>query len=267
MITKELIDARWKILPGLLIPLMLLLVFVVTTPGDIDPTRMRALLHGPLSAATSKPVPLYDVWIWDQAFFGGYLLFFAVLASVLGAGMIAGEASRGTIFFLLSRPVSRDRVLLLKYAVAAALLLGIAALMGLETLVIPALHGYPQHIGGVLFSTLLLWLEELFVLGVALVYSIVFRDVLRPVLLALLTTGIIIALPGYIVFLSQLPERLQGKILVIGRAEEMWQLPTYWSSLDAFAGNGFPVKALLISLVAAAIPLILALLLFRRRAY
>ena len=46
-----------------------------------------------------------------------------------------------------------------------------------------------------------------------------------------------------------------------------WVLPGYWSSLPAFLGHEFPAKALLISLVAAVIPVLGAVPLFRRQAY
>jgi len=46
-----------------------------------------------------------------------------------------------------------------------------------------------------------------------------------------------------------------------------WSIPSYWSSLPAFLGQEFPVKALIISLIAALVPLLLAVPLFRRQAY
>jgi len=44
-------------------------------------------------------------------------------------------------------------------------------------------------------------------------------------------------------------------------------LTGYWSSQAAYLGQEFPTKALIICLVAAVLPLVLALTLFRRQAY
>jgi hypothetical protein len=46
-----------------------------------------------------------------------------------------------------------------------------------------------------------------------------------------------------------------------------WSLPTYWSNLELYAGMANPTKSIVVSIIAALIPLLIALLLFRRKAY
>ena len=93
-----------------------------------------------------------------------------------------------------------------------------------------------------------MWLGTLFVLGLALLFSILFKDVLWPLVFALMIT-ILTSIPG----------------LIPGWSD--WSLPGYWSSQAAYLGQEFPAKALLICLVAAVVPLILAIPLFQKRAY
>jgi ABC-type transport system involved in multi-copper enzyme maturation permease subunit len=267
MIAKELLDARWKALPGLLFPLLVLVALGSTGARDVDAAAMIATTHRVLAAHLSRPAPVYEVWVWHQAFGGGPVLVAWLVAAALGAGLIAGEAGKGTILFLLSRPVGRDRVLLTKYAVCAALLGGVAALVGAVALLVAALRGHPLPAGGVLLSVVLLWLQELFVLGLATAYSVIARDALRPALFALLTGAAVVTLPSYVVFVAQLPARLGGATATIGNGPDAWSLATYWANLDAFAGNAFPLRALLIAAIGAAIPLAIALGLFRRQAY
>jgi ABC-type transport system involved in multi-copper enzyme maturation permease subunit len=50
-------------------------------------------------------------------------LFVGLISVLFGARLFANEESSGSIFLLLSRPLSRDQVLLTKYGVCAVLLL------------------------------------------------------------------------------------------------------------------------------------------------
>ncbi len=250
MAVKELIEARWKAVIGIVVSL----VVVVLLASTYD------LIHKLLSVTSLQGVPQslqgqvqqvmgsYDPYVWSQWFSKSGAEVLAVLAAVLGCGLIASEVNKGTIFFLLSKPVSRVRVLLVKYAVSAALLLAMLVVSSAGLLVTAAIVGHPQNIGGVAISTLLLWLGTLFVLGLALLFSTLFKDILRPLLFALIIT-IVTAIPGFIPSWGD------------------WSLPGYWSDLSAYLGQSFPTKALLICLVAAMVPVVLAIPLFRKQAY
>jgi ABC-type transport system involved in multi-copper enzyme maturation permease subunit len=249
MIIKELIEARWKaIICGLL---ALVLVEVSTATYDLfksvlsgTSSQMPQFLQQQIQQFTSS----YNLYVWGNWFAKNGPQILAVLAIVLGAGLIAGEVNKGTIFFLLGKPISRERVLLIKYAVSALILLAVTVLSSVALLLTAAIAGYPQQIGGVIISTLLLWLGVLFALGLALMFSVLFKDALWPLLCAL-TITILTTIPGFFPNWGA------------------WSLPGYWSSLAAYLGQEFPTKGLIICLVAAVVPLIVALALFRRQAY
>ncbi len=250
MVVKEIIEARWKAIIGIVVCVVLATGLAATydllqrllTGSNLQqvPQSLQGQIQGLLGN--------YQTYVWSQWFTKNGAEVLALLAAVLGAGLIGGEVNKGTVFFLLSKPVSRTRVLLVKYAVSAAILLAMIVLGSAALLVTAAIVGHPQNLGGMAISTLLLWLGTLFVLGLALLFSVLYKDVLRPLLFSLLIT-LATLIPG----------------LVPGWSD--WSLTGYWSSQAAYLGQEFPTKALIICLVAAIIPVILAIPLFRKQAY
>lgn len=255
MVSKEIIEARWKAIIGSVVAAIAAAVLAATY-DIIKNSLASSLTNG--SAAKAIPEQLqgqinqllgsYDSYIWSQWFSKTGPEVLAILAAVLGAGLIASEVNKGTIFFLLSKPVSRDRVLLTKYLVSAAVLLVATVIGTLGLWGAAAIVGHPQPVGGLLISTVLLWLGVLFVLGLALLFSVLFKDVLRPLVAALLIT-VVISIPGIFPHGSD------------------WNLTFYWGNFAAYQGTAFPLKALLICLIAAIVPVALAVPLFRRQAY
>ncbi len=253
MVIKEIIEARWKAIIGG----ALAIVAAATLASTYD--LLKNALPNP-NGAKQTPAQTqaliqqilgnYDFFAWSQWFSKNGPELLAILAAVLGATLISSEVSKGTIYFLLSKPVSRVRVLLTKYLVSAAILLVVTLLGSVALLVAAAIVGHPQSVGGVLLSTGLLWLGELFVLGLALLFSTLFKDVLRPLVGALLVT-IILSIPG----------------LIPLRHANDWNLTFYWTNFAAYQGTLFPWKALLICLVAAIVPVALAIPIFRKQAY
>lgn len=254
MVAKELIEARWKAIIGAALSTLLILISALTF--DL----IRSVLNSPQASGASNMLGSdvmsrlsnYTVYVWSSAFSptnnSGVVLL--IVAALLGASVIAGEVSKGTIFLLLSRPLSRDKILLTKYLVGAAILLAMNVLAGVVMVLASAIAGHFQdlNLGGLAASVLLFWLGTLFVLGLATLFSVVFNDVLRPLALAAVVV-LVLSLPGIFPHGSD------------------WVLPAYWTSLPAYLGQEFPVKALVISLVAAAIPVLAAVPLFRRQNY
>src|ERR1051326_9210864 len=136
MAVKELIEARWKAIIGIVV----CLVIAAALAGSYD------LLKNLLTDSTLQQIPSslqdqvqqllgkYDVYVWGQWYSKNGTQVLAILAAVLGCGLIGAEANKGTIFFLLSKPVSRMRALLVKYAISAALLLVMSVAGGLGIL-------------------------------------------------------------------------------------------------------------------------------------
>ena len=246
MIRKEWTEQRLKLIVGLALGLVTLVIGIFLAPGLGE----RSSDPG-LKASVAQATGQYPAYVWDTLFNPANSMGLAllILAATLGTSLIAGEVARSTVFVLLSRPLSRDRILLIKYAVGAAGLLAVILILTGALLIMTTAAGHPQHPGGALLSALLLWLGSLFVLGLATAFSVVFGNVLVPLALSLAVTGLLAFLPA----LLGLPAG--------------WSLPNAWGSFPAFLGRQWPLRELLVSAVAAAMPLVLALLLFRRRQY
>lgn len=252
MVTKELIDARWKVLIGAVLALFTMIIGAFSYDmirQALSPAELQNLSNA-LGSDFANRFTDYRAFMWNLTFSlsGDSGLILMVVTALLGASVIAGEVNKQTIFLLLSRPLSRDQILLTKYAVGAVILLALNILSGVAVYVVSAVSGRPQDLGGVAVSVLLFWLGTLCIFGIATLLSVVFNDVLRPLGLAVVIL-IVLNLPG----------------LFPHGAD--WSVPSYWSSLPAFLGQEFPVKALIISLIAALVPLLLAVPLFRRQAY
>ena len=193
------------------------------------------------------------------------------LAAVLGVGLVSAEAGWSTIFFLLSRPVGRDRVLLAKWAAGAVALLGVVAFFGIAFVASATAKGYPTDllsVTGMGLSILLLWLGSLSVFGLALAISVLLRNVAWSALailsLAVVTWAFSSFLYGFWMnyFLDD-GESLRLSAGVVQGAI----IPYYWSSKDLYLGNSFALVNFAVCLVAAALTLLIALWTFRRRAF
>src|SRR5258708_24314806 len=86
--------------------------------SNTSSSQMPQFLQQQVQQLTSS----YSLYVWGNWFAKNGPEILAVLAAVLGAGLIAGEVSKGTIFLLLGKPISRERPLLTTYALSALIL-------------------------------------------------------------------------------------------------------------------------------------------------
>ncbi|QBD83002.1 ABC transporter permease [Ktedonosporobacter rubrisoli] len=250
MILKEVLQARWKVLIFAFLALVASAGNIVKffyarylqASGSAVAPIFQEMVHDPL-------VKDYPAFAWNHWFATNGPLVVILFAAVLGGGLIAEEARRGTIFFLLSKPISRTRLLLTKYAVSAGLLLAVSVMSSLVLALAGLTLGQPLAVLPLLLATGLLWLVALVPLGLALFFSILFSDALRPVVFSLLVMTAMLLLPF---------------ILPSG---ELWSLGRSWQEQQASLMGGFPLLASLICLIAALVPLLAAQLVFRKKAY
>lgn len=267
MISKEWRNARWRLIVAA-IPVVLV-VFMLSPYAEFVEVAKRIPSGDPVDYALRDLSDLY--------YLGGFFVLLP-LAAFLGVDVISGEASNGTILQSLSRPVSRTRLLLTKYAVGALTLL-IAASAGKASLIgMAAIRGYPLgqlNIPKTLLSVLVLWMGVLFVLGTAFLVSVLFRSVLASFAACASALLLALALPFY---LMELVARAQGypmslfgvnlpSDLAVNVSLITYWMPSLYSYRSGFEIAGFPVTNLLIVVITAALPLLGALWLFNRKAY
>ena len=246
MKTKEVLEARWKVL-------IFALLALLASGGNIASYPLFQPGNGGVSSPLQNQVQVqsavpFATFVWPHWFETNGPAILAIFAAVLGGGLIANEINKGTIFFLLSKPVSRERILLTKYAVSAGLLLLVSVMGALAIALISSILAHPQDLLRLLVATGLLWLTALFPLGLSLFFSVMSSDSVRPVIFSLLIT-LMLVLPA----------------IVPGGQE--WSLWHYWSNQNAYQTGMFPLKEYLICLFVASIPLFAALIVFHRKAY
>jgi ABC-2 type transport system permease protein len=280
VISKEWQEARWKFVVGTL--LFLVIVAVNLSPYrfirmDIEippPPIMGGASSTPFGEQVSDPLEWAVTNLWFSYATGKSVL--ALLAVVLGIGFFSGEVSRGTIFLLLSKPLGRVRMFFVKYAVGALALLAIAALGSVGLILIASYKGYPlSHMSviGMTLSTLLLWLGSLSILGLTLLISVVFDDVIRSTSVALALTLLVFVLPLDLAFGA--PDERTNRFLAEADPEPASHaglargaaLTFYWSSENLYQGKALVPTHFLVCLIAAVLPLLAALWMFRRKAY
>ena len=309
MLAKEWRDARWKFAIGVLAFLVIVAVAPRTSErirydteqeikmiqrevaspnfGRVPPGTPKEMrppenyeeqlrndiqrMHRPEYLAKAAGWEIRDV----QAF-GNYAVL-VPLAGLLGVALVSGEVSRNSVFLLLSRPISRGRILLIKYSVCAACLFAVALVGAVGMILSAYAHGYPPEavdVGEVFGSAALIWLGSLFVLGVALLASVIFGDVIRTLIATVATMYLVLSGPDLVrgaiqAFFwanSDYDQSFREEMAWV-RLFENFRLSNYWGGFDAYTGNTVMAQSFLVCLLTAIPPLLLALWLFQKRAY
>ena len=278
MIVKELRNIWWMLLFGVLIFLPVLVsgptpYAQLVEIAKSDNVFLDMQIPSMFEQDTGVPKDPVLFAAEEMALFFGAVgkTFLFPLAAVLGIGLISAEAGRNTIFFLLSKPVGRDRVLLTKWAVGTVALLGIVAFFGTAFIASAAAKGYPMDvlsITGIVLSILLLWLGSLSVFGLALAISVLLRNVVWSAIAILSLSAVTWAFSSFLLgfwmnyFLDE-GESLRLSAGIVQRAI----IPYYWSSKDLYLGDSFALANFAVCLLAAALTLLAALWAFRRKAF
>jgi len=274
MVAKEWRDARWKFAVATI--LVLLLSTYLTPYSEIVATaeEIGGMTTGEGRDTTLPPPVAYNAErmaldeMWGFYNVGGLV---ALGSLVLGATLISGETGSGTISLLLSRPLSRTRILLTKYAVCAAVLLTAAVLGGVLILTVAALRGYPMDdvsYPGVLLLGLMMWLMSVFVLGVALLVSVFFCGAIPSLAVTALALLAFFTFPENVLNVISI---VDYRILMNSQSwyEFFYRLAPgpYLIAPGVFEGDSPGAAKFLYWTIAAAVPLLAAVWIFRKKSY
>lgn len=278
MVAKELKNIWWMLALGVLVFLPILLSGPTPYWQLVEIAKTEnAFLNLPVPSIFEQDtgIPKDPVLFAaeEMALFFGAVgkTFLMPLAAVLGIGLVSAEIGRNTIFFLLSKPIGRDRVVLAKWAAGAVALLGIVAFFGIAFVASAAAKGYPMDplsITGVVLSILLLWLGSLSIFGLALAISVLLRNVVWSAIVVLSLMVVTWAFSSFLYgfwmnyFLDD-RESLRLSAGIVQRAI----IPYYWSSKDLYLGASLALVNFAVCLFVAVLTLLAALWAFRRRAF
>ena len=305
MIAKEWRDAGWKLALGVLAFLVIAVIAPrpyeeVVTSVKSDVSYMERELEKPVRldpTATPQDEEIFERQMredveemrepgypakeagWDLKELqriANYAIL-VPLAGLFGVALVSAEVGQGSIYLLLSKPLGRQRVLLTKYAVCTVCLL-VVALVGAAGMTLSAFaHGYPSeavNAGRIFAAAALMWLGSLFVLGTSLLASVIFRSVIPTILAAAATVYLIHTGPDIVrstvegIFWTNSDYmRPWREMNAWQNAFENWRLSSYWGGFYSFNANATMPQSFLVCLITAVPPLLLALWLFRRKAY
>ena len=139
LIKKELRESQLAILVALIFLILTAFVIQLTYP------MMKELAKQPLPESPFLPKNLsreisaltnYRVYIWSQWFPKNLVQVLILVALILGASALAGEKSRKTWEFLLSRPFSRREVYFYKVKIRLAAIFALSLISSLIYLLI-----------------------------------------------------------------------------------------------------------------------------------
>ena len=189
-------------------------------------------------------------WAWFsvQHLFRGAAIFGGAAACLMGTGILAGEVDRGTMGLLLSRPLSRTKVLLTRWGIAALALLVPILLVSVLAQQVAPLVDESLDLSLALRASLYAWLFPLAALSVTCALSSFFSRYLKA--------GIVVL--GFLL--------VQFAIYLV---PELWNVSLFnWVDLDVFLPfqqGVYPIEIMKTLLGICSLSLLIAGIRFRTR--
>jgi len=226
---KELRALRWVWIVGLII-----LVAIGAVLGPVHDFLVQLLGEASIppqySGLLQRTVFQFESYLWLNWYAKNLLQLVVILAVLIAAGALAGEAGRGTLEFLLARPVSRSQVVWAKAAAGLTVLWSITVVSTVTTVLGGIAAGYPLQWGRFLLGVPNTLTALVVIYGIVLVFSALTADLIRA---------------GVVGALALLPLSIAGWF-----QRSAWLSPFhYMRAIGVFAGRGLPYLALTVMLL------------------
>ncbi|HCJ09908.1 MAG TPA: hypothetical protein DHW14_01925 [Clostridiales bacterium] len=228
LVWKELRENRWKHVVGAAV--LVATAVAVALLFDFVREMLQGLLLGggegvlppALEQIIEAQLRSYFVYAWSNWYGKNLYQVAAVLAIVLGMGLVAAESGNKTLSFLLTRPVSRRRVLAVKLGVGAAALAVIIAVSSLTLVIASHLGGHELPAGRFMLGTMGAWAGSTVIFTVAALMSVLFSDQVKAGMAAAVV-AVVMSVPSWVPSLRWLSvyRHMQG-LSVMMRGEPDW---------------------------------------------
>jgi ABC-type transport system involved in multi-copper enzyme maturation permease subunit len=181
IIRKEARESLWKIWlsVGILVVIGGSLGPMYGLLGSLLPQGLVESLPDWLKGPLMQQLHSYRTYIWGNWYGKNLYQMLTLLSVVFGAGLIAGEVSRGSAGFLFSKPVRRGSVLRAKYLVALALLWASAVAGTVAAVLASSLAGHAVDVLWFLTGLPAAMAGTALLLAIALVLSVASRDTVK----------------------------------------------------------------------------------------
>lgn len=185
---KTWLETRSRFLIGLVVLLFSAGSTVLIYPelSKLLPAMPTVDLSGPIGRQVSESLELsrtYRGYVWLQWFVNGMPKTWALFAILLGAGGLLSQASRGGAMFMLSLPVSRERLLGIRAGTALAELLVLAIVPPVLVVLLSPAVGQSYGLGDALVHGVCLFIAGTVLFSLTFLLSTVFTDIWRPPLI------------------------------------------------------------------------------------
>ena len=201
LVRKELLQMRWILIVGLIFGLVLAVIIVVTfhymeqVVAEIPSELMELIAQHEVTRQLLFIFGDYTSYVWSQWNAKNLYQAGAILVIVMAATQFAGEVSRRTISFYLSRPVSRKEGFIAKISAGMITLLlvlgGATLLTWLASSIIGLTADWGRLWGAFLIS--LVWLGVFYLLA-SIISILNSEPIAAGVMIGVI--GIVLSLPG-----------------------------------------------------------------------
>lgn len=201
MVWKEILEVRWK--AG--IALLVFITLAMGGPGLFWYMENNAEFKAQLQAMPPEMIGRladYQALVHSNWFGQNVLQMGTIFAAILGCSAIAGETSKRTIEFLLTKPISRFRVLAIKMAVGVSTIGALVVVA--SALIYPAsvILGYSVSLTSLLLASLLSWMGLAVMFALAIFFSAIFDDAIKAAAVTLII-ALVLAIPGWFESISR----------------------------------------------------------------
>jgi len=204
LIRRELRSLRWILAAGLILTLLLAGIAAGTYPylnrvlGSLPGEVLEALAGLEIARDLLAMTSDYSYYLWTQWNAKNLIQIGSLFALLLAVLQFSAEASRGTMGFLLTRPVSRRQVFTAKLITGALVLFLLSAGGSLLLLLASLAAGNPVD-GGVklVLASLISWVWLIVFYLISTNVGLIGKDPVRSAALAA-AAGLILSLPVHI---------------------------------------------------------------------
>lgn len=138
----------------------------------------------------------YSYFVWFQWFGKNYFQTGSMLAVIFGSGLISSEVSRRTVHFLLTKPLSRQKIFNIKYVVSLGSLL-VAFIVSTTLLYVTVIiTGHSIPVFRLIQNTILSLAGFSLIYSVAVYFSTIFDQTMKAFLVSILIV-ILSTVPGF----------------------------------------------------------------------
>ncbi|HWI54186.1 MAG TPA: ABC transporter permease subunit [Desulfobacteria bacterium] len=230
---KEFNASKFKFAAGIVLPIAL----AISIPYLYE--SLTGIMQSiPIPEFAREQVEMFkdfNYYVWFNWFGKNLFQIVGMLAIIFGAGLISTEVSRKTVYFLLTKPISRQQVFAVKYLTSLASLEAIVVISTIVLYLSVSATGHSLPVIKLTQNGIMAIAGFALIYSIAVYFSTVFDQALKSALVSFLIV-VLLSVPNFVTSFRPLSLYYQ------------------MTGLSIYKGEGFPyIPLLVIAAVTAAI--------------